>query len=122
MSANLNAPLPITDGDLELSYDSSKLTLSEVTTPEIKGGNIANSPSTSANPYKINFTGVNQSTKSGLYDFSNGGVLVQAKFNVKSGASGTASVNLNINELDALSNSTSTSRVSHSSTVFLTRL
>ena len=106
---NLTAPLPITDGDLELSYDSSKLTLSEVTTPKITGGNIANSPSTSANPYKINFTGINQSTKSGLYNFTSGGVLVQAKFSVNSGASGTASVNLKINELDALQNGTTTS-------------
>ena len=91
-----------------MSADSSKLTLTQVTTPKISGGNIAVSPSTTYNPYLINFTGVNQSIKSGLYDFTSGGVLLQAKFNVKSGASGTASVNLNINELDALSNSTST--------------
>ena len=108
VSYNLTAPLPITDGDLELSYDSSKLTLSQVTMPKVTGGSIAQS-NISSNPYMINFTGVNQSTKSGLYDFTSGGVLVQAKFNVKSGASGTASVNLNVNELDGLKNSTTTS-------------
>ena len=106
---NLTADKLITDGDFALSYDSSKLTLTSVSTPAITGGSIAKSPAYSSNPYLVNFTGVNQSTNSGIYDFKSGTAFVTAVFNVASGVKGTADVNLVIRELDGLENNVSTS-------------
>ena len=105
---NLTADKLITDGDFALSYDSSKLTLSSVSTPAITGGSIAQS-NINANPYLVNFTGVNQSTHSGIYNFKSGAVFVTAVFNVTSGAKGTAAVNLEIKELDGLESDVTTS-------------
>ena len=106
---NLTADKLITDGDFALNYDSSKLTLTSVSTPAITGGNKATSPSYSSNPYLVNFTGVNQSTHSGIYNFTNGAVFATATFSVKSGVTGTAVVNLVIRELDGLVNDANTS-------------
>ncbi|MBR1751522.1 MAG: Ig-like domain-containing protein, partial [Ruminococcus sp.] len=113
VSYSLKADKLITDGDLALSYDGTKLTLTDVTLPNIKS-NVTKSPALTANPYLINFTGVNQSTHSGTYDFTNGAVLLTAKFSVKSGSVGTADVNLEIKELDALVNDVATSYFSDS--------
>ena len=113
VSFNLTSPKLITDGDLELSYDASKLTLTSIETPAITAGNIAKSDAITANPFKINFTGVDGETKSGIYDFTAGATVVKAVFGVKSGASGTAAINLMVNELDALENDVTTSYFSN---------
>ena len=114
ISFPLTAPALITDGDLALSYDSAKFTMTDVSLPNITSGSKATSPSLSVNPYYINFTGVNESTRSGLYDFKNGAVLVKAVFSVKSGASGLADINLTIRELDGLENDLSVPYFSNS--------
>ena len=93
VSYNLTAPKMIRDGELQLGFDSSKLSLRSLSMPVVKDDAIYN---TSINPCLFSFSSLDG------YDFRNGNVFVKAEFNVKSGASGEAYINLIIDELGAV--------------------
>ena len=97
---NLTSPMLIEDGQGTLTYDSSKLKLTEMKLPGITESLTLNK--NLENMAKFNFTGVDSETNSGKFDFKNGGVFVTATFEVVAGATGGTQVNLAIEELDAL--------------------
>ena len=94
---NLTASKKITSADWTLSYDSSKLRLKtsgEDLCPV--GGGTVNS---TGNPVYGNFTDINSQ-----FDFTGGGVFVQAEFEVL--ATGSTDVNLTVNEMNVMNGTT----------------
>ncbi len=111
LSYKLTAPLMIEDGQGTLTYDSSKLKLVSFKLPKITSSLTINK--NLENSAKFNFTGVDSETNSGKSNFKNGGVFVQAEFEVVQGTTGSAEVNLQIEELDALENNKETEYISN---------
>ncbi len=97
VSYYLTAPMLLESSQGILTYDSGKLELQSFDLPSIPG-KVINTKD--ANKIYYNFTCINAETKSGSFDFKNGGVFVTATFNVIPGASGNTKVNLVIDELD----------------------
>ncbi len=56
------------------------------------------------NSVKFNFTGVDSDKNSGIYNFKNGAVFIEAVFQAIEGAVGSTDINLTLEELDALEN------------------
>ena len=100
VSYSLTAPLLLEDAQGTLNYDSTKLKLAKFEVPNVSSQLTTNLEI--PNAAKFNFTGVNGDTKSGVYDFKNGAVLVKATFSVVDGVTGSTTIDLVIEELDGL--------------------
>ncbi|MGN0489572.1 MAG: PT domain-containing protein [Ruminococcus sp.] len=97
----------IVDGQGVVSYDTSKLFLdpadnSQAVMFPLISANLVSNINASGNTVKFNFTGIDNDTKQGKYDFTNGGTLIALTFTVKDGVSGIADVKLTIEELDSI--------------------
>ena len=96
LTYTLNNNDPLVDAQATINYDSSKLEISSWKFPVIDASVIDNITATSSSAC-FNF-----SSPVRPYSFKNGGVLVEVKFKVKSGASGNAYVNFIMEELDSI--------------------
>ena len=98
---NLVAPQLISDGQGTVTYDNTKLKLVSMELPKITDMLTKNNAAT-ASTAQFNFTYIDPKTKLGAFDFTKGGELVVLTFEVIGDAKGTASVDLTIEELDAV--------------------
>ncbi|MGN0488802.1 MAG: starch-binding protein, partial [Ruminococcus sp.] len=107
---NLSAKANIVDGQGVVTYDSTKLSLDPAYNtnasmfPVVSNSAVANL-NLSSNSMSFNFTRIDELNKDGAYDFKNSNTLISLTFTVKSGASGTADVKLNVQELDSIDKS-----------------
>ena len=90
---NLTAPEMIAFCQGMVTYDKSKLLLTNMNFPRITSYLTKNEITG-----QFNFTGVSKETQAGIYDFRSGGVLVELTFSVLN-PSGDANINLDINML-----------------------
>jgi hypothetical protein len=104
---NLIAEKLIAYGDFVVKFDSSKLalesrynnvnsmfnTLSSGVTYNLNAG---------TGEMRFNFTGINESTKLGKFDFTKGADLIKLVFTVKSGATGDANIQLSAVDLGSI--------------------
>lgn len=102
VSYYLTAPVLLESAQGQLNYDSKVLTLKSAALPKINEGLVLNK--NVENKVFYNFTSFDAETKSGVFDFKNGGVFVTATFGVVPGAKGNTAINLVIDELDGYEN------------------
>ena len=104
----LTVPEIISYGKGVVTYDSTKLALeskynSSATMFSTLNSNVVYNLKAAHETMMFTFTSVDAATKQGTYDFRNGGDVISLVFTVKSGASGTADVNLQLLDLGSIS-------------------